>query len=548
MESGKRIALARLTVSQYDAILNHCDSIIFVTDGTGQIIYANDAAERGLNCSFERMRQMDIYQFREEGYTSQSSSAEAIRTRKKALVVYKNNAGEEIAATSIPVFDGRGNITMVVTRSNEMEYILEWQRELDHYRALYERALTQGDSQAVRVVAESPQMKKILSTLQKYAQTDATILLTGESGTGKEVLANYIKQKSRRRGEAFLSINCAAIPNELIESELFGYERGAFTGANKEGKPGIFELADGGSIFLDEVGELPLLAQSKLLRVLESGEFRRVGAKKAQKTDVRIVAATNRDLQEMIAKKQFREDLYYRLCVIPVKIPPLRERVMDIEPIAVQFLDDFNRKYRTERIIPTEMMEHLLGYQWPGNIRELRNVMENYVITGEEPNWAEKRLSVNTHINEPFQTTDTKMSFAPLKEVMERAEKTHIIAILKACHGDVNEAARRLGIHRSVLYKKSISIGCGCAWERNKSDQVRCKWKRAAAGKVRYGRSGRRRIASGAILRRFFMLKRSTSPGESMGGFACRSAGTSAWEGCLKTKKYSCFRDQDSSI
>lgn len=454
MESGKRIALARLTVSQYDAILNHCDSIIFVTDGAGQIIYANDAAERGLNCSFEKMKRMDIYQFRKEGYTSKSSSEEAIRTRKKALVVYKNNSGEEIAATSIPVFDAKGNITMVVTRSNEMEYILEWQKAVDHYRVLYERALMHENSQAVKIIAESPQMKKILSILQKYAQTDATILLTGESGTGKEVLANYIKQKSNRCGETFLSINCAAIPNDLIESELFGYDRGAFTGANKEGKPGIFELADGGSIFLDEVGELPLLAQSKLLRVLESGEFIRVGAKKVQKTDVRIVAATNRNLQEMVEKKQFREDLYYRLCVIPVKIPPLRERVMDIEPLALQFLDSFNRKYRVERMIPPGMMEHLLAYQWPGNIRELRNMMENYVITGEEPNWVEKSLATSTKNNPPAQELEAEGSCTPLKEIMERAEKTHIKATLKACHGDVNEAARRLGIHRSVLYKK----------------------------------------------------------------------------------------------
>lgn len=180
----------------------------------------------------------------------------------------------------------------------------------------------------------------------------------------------------------------------------------------------------------------------------------RVGAKKVQKTDVRIVAATNRNLQEMVEKKQFREDLYYRLCVIPVKIPPLRERVMDIEPLALQFLDSFNRKYRAERMIPPGMMEHLLAYQWPGNIRELRNMMENYVITGEEPNWVEKSLATSTKNNPPAQELEAEGSCTPLKEIMERAEKTHIKATLKACHGDVNEAARRLGIHRSVLYKK----------------------------------------------------------------------------------------------
>lgn len=299
-------------------------------------------------------------------------------------------------------------------------------------------------------------MREILATLEKYAQSDAAILLTGESGTGKEVLANYIKRNSARHDDAFLSVNCAAIPNELIESELFGYERGAFTGANRDGKPGIFELANGGTIFLDEVGELSLVAQSKLLRVLENGEFRRVGGSKTHKADVRVISATNRDLKKMITQGQFRADLYYRLCVIPVEIPPLREREEDIRPLSELFLGIFNRKYRMERRLSPELLTRLLCYPWPGNIRELRNVLENYVITGSEP----ELWSGGPSNAEPPSAPPPEPAYdAPLRTVLERTEQNCVRSVLERCGWDVPLAAEQLGIHRSVLYKKMAKYG-----------------------------------------------------------------------------------------
>lgn len=453
MEQQKRIRLAGLTIAQYDAILNHCNSNIFVTDGEGRVLYANGAAERALNCTFDRLRQMDIYQLRADGYTTHSSSADAIKTKRKSFAVYKNNLGEEIATTSTPVLDGEGNIELVVTRSDEVGSILAQQKELDRYRTLYQQMLTRSDSPTVTLIAEDPHMKEIVQTLKKYAQSDVTILLTGESGTGKEVLAGLIRQHSLRRDMPFLSINCAAVPNDLIESELFGYEKGAFTGASREGKPGLFELANGGTIFLDEVGELSLMAQSKLLRVLESGEFMRVGGQKVQKTNVRIVAATNRDLKTMISQKEFRADLYYRLCVLPVSIPPLRERPLDIDTLARHFLEMFNRKHRQERPLPPELLSGLRAYSWPGNIRELRNTMENYVITGEPPRLAEEAKPVPAAAL-PRAAALSAEPAGSLREVVERAEKAQIQAVLKLCGGDVSRAAERLGIHRSVLYKK----------------------------------------------------------------------------------------------
>ena len=185
MEQQKRIRLAGLTIAQYDAILNHCNSNIFVTDGEGRVLYANGAAERALNCTFDRLRQMDIYQLRADGYTTHSSSADAIKTKRKSFAVYKNNLGEEIATTSTPVLDGEGNIELVVTRSDEVGSILAQQKELDRYRTLYQQMLTRSDSPTVTLIAEDPHMKEIVQTLKKYAQSDVTILLTGESGTGK---------------------------------------------------------------------------------------------------------------------------------------------------------------------------------------------------------------------------------------------------------------------------------------------------------------------------------------------------------------------------
>lgn len=452
MEQQKRIHLAGLTIEQYDAILNHCNSNIFVTDGRGVILYVNNAAERALNCTFDRLRQMDIYQLREGGYTTHSSSDDAIRTKRKAFAIYQNNLGEEIATTSIPVLDAGGEVELVVTRSDELGSILAQQKELDRYRSLYRQMLTRSDSPSATLIAEDPHMKEIVRTLKKYAQSDVTILLTGESGTGKEVLAGYIRQNSSRSKDAFLSINCAAVPNELIESELFGYEKGAFTGAKREGKPGMFELANGGTIFLDEVGELSLMAQSKLLRVLESGEFMRVGGQTVQKADVRIIAATNRDLKAMIEQKQFRADLYYRLCVLPVEIPPLRERPLDIDALARHFLRVFNRKHRQDREMISGLLEGLRAYSWPGNIRELRNTMENYVITGDLPPLAEE-TGFSPCPDHPVSAprADTLL---PLREAVEQTEKAQIRAALRLTGGDVAEAAKQLGIHRSVLYKK----------------------------------------------------------------------------------------------
>ncbi|MFN3386043.1 MAG: sigma-54 interaction domain-containing protein [Candidatus Thermochlorobacter sp.] len=235
-----------------------------------------------------------------------------------------------------------------------------------------------------QIIGESPEIKRLVALAEQVAQTDVTVLITGESGTGKEVFAKFIHEHSRRADKTFIPINCGAIPESILESELFGHERGAFTGADRQRK-GYFESADGGTIFLDEIGETPLEVQVKLLRVLETGEFQRVGSSHTLRCDTRVIAATNRRLEEEIAKKRFREDLYYRLRTVELHIPPLRERRSDILLLTEKFVRDFERKHGLKFVgFTAEATELLLSYHYPGNVRELRNIIESLIVLERE--------------------------------------------------------------------------------------------------------------------------------------------------------------------
>ena len=301
-------------------------------------------------------------------------------------------------------------------------------------------------------IFRSSQSKATLRQALKVSRYTSNVMIYGESGVGKEIIARIIHQNSERKTFPMIKINCAAIPENLLESELFGYEKGSFTGANAKGKIGLWEAAQSGTLFLDEVGELPLSFQAKLLRVLETGEVMRVGGTRIVKTDVRLIAATNRDLRRMAAEGRFREDLYYRLNVMPLFLPPLRERREDILPLAELFLAKNNRKYGLSRALTQEMRRGLLAYGWPGNIRELRNVIERYAISGrmdiQSPAAAAPAVPAGAG-REPEMAEET-----PLHEACARFEQAYIQKALDACGGSVSKAARRLGIHRSLLYKK----------------------------------------------------------------------------------------------
>ena len=327
-----------------------------------------------------------------------------------------------------------------------------------------------GDTGRFGLVGQSPAMQGVYNIIEKVAGTPSTVLITGESGTGKELIARALHLESPRKDQPLIKVNCAAIPDTLIESELFGYEKGAFTGATRS-KPGRFELADGGTLFLDEIGEIPSEMQVKLLRALQEGEFERVGGIKTISVDVRLVAATNRNLLEEIERGAFREDLYYRLNVVPIHVPPLRDRVVDISDLVDHILDKFRERLNKEVTgVDQEAMRALMGYHWPGNVRELENMLERSILFCEEKVIAEEDLPEEV-LNRaacapPAAAAETAVPTDPdasLKDVVraetERVERQMIIAALEETGGNVTHAARRLKISRKSLQTKMKEQG-----------------------------------------------------------------------------------------
>ncbi|RYD04552.1 hypothetical protein N752_14360 [Desulforamulus aquiferis] len=300
-------------------------------------------------------------------------------------------------------------------------------------------------------------LMEVINVARKVATTNAAVLIRGESGTGKELVAKAIHQTSTRNEKPFNVINCAAIPRSLFESEMFGYEGGAFTGADKRGKQGIFELSDGGTLFLDEIGELPPEMQVKLLRVIQDGIFFRVGGSVPVKVDVRLIAATNRYLEEMINKGEFREDLYYRLNVVSLELPPLRERREDIPELVYLFLQEFSQLYN-KQITKLEpgVMATFLSYSWPGNIRQLKNVIERMVILSEGDTVPESAIPDSLRVTSQQDQIGTTIGLA---SVTEQTERDLIVRTLKQVNGNRSEAARMLGIPRSTLYYKMHQLG-----------------------------------------------------------------------------------------
>jgi len=297
------------------------------------------------------------------------------------------------------------------------------------------------------IITKSSKMQRMIELIKVVAKSNATVLITGESGTGKELVARAIHSQSHRQSKPFVAVSCAALPESLLESELFGHEKGSFTGAYAR-KKGKFEFANGGTLFLDEIGEMSANIQVHLLRVLEEKEFSRVGGNEPIRVDVRVVSATNRDLRKAIEKGEFREDLYYRLNVVPIELPPLRERKEDIPLLAQHFLNKFaleNKKEVSE--FSPEATEFLLGYDWPGNVRELENAIERAVILAKD--------SLITIADLPQENMSLARSTMPGKNLRE-VEKEHILDVLGETGGNYSEAARLLGITRMTLYKKAI--------------------------------------------------------------------------------------------
>ncbi|NSW92639.1 MAG: sigma 54-interacting transcriptional regulator, partial [Firmicutes bacterium] len=390
-----------------------------------------------------------------EGYFTESASLVVIQTRSPATVIYTCKTGKKLMAKGKPIFDAEGNLVRIVNTVWDITELMNMENRVEEARTFSDDGKHTMKLDAMEdFVARSEKMLEVLDLAMRVAKVDSTVLVLGESGVGKEIIAKIIHRAGKDNQGPFVKVNCASIPENLLESELFGYEKGSFTGASKEGKIGMFQLADGGTILLDEIGEIPTHLQAKLLRVLQDKEIIPVGGTKARKIDVRVIAATNRNLTDMVKKGQFREDLYYRLNVVPIFIPPLRERKEDIASLLVYFMGKYNKKYNTNKKLSNEIIDYLTDYSWPGNVRELQNFVERMIVITKDDSISYEDIKDYFVDGDGISLFEEKKQGTSLKEQLESLERSIIEKTLKRL-GSTRKAGKELGIDQSTVVRKA---------------------------------------------------------------------------------------------
>ena len=439
-------------------ILDNSYDEIFVVDEKGVVLYVNSASEQHYGLKAKDMIGRDTRELVEQGYYFPFIIPEVLKKRKRIHAEQKTNVGKRLMVTATPVFNNKGEIELIVENSRDITQLEAFRQDLEKANELVRRyrkevkKLRESQLDNLDFIAHSDKMRSILELAQHIAEVDTNVLLLGETGSGKGVLARYIHKISTRKHGPFFAVNCAAIPHELLESELFGYCKGAFTGASKEGKKGLFELADEGTLLLDEIAEVPLQLQAKLLEVIQEHRFIPVGGVEPKEVDVRILAATNRDLKSMVKEKKFRNDLYYRLNVIEIEIPPLRERTRDIMPLIYLFLNRFDKRHGTRHQISKEVLDCLLEYNWPGNIRELEHIMERLSVTTRETTITPDNLplyicNISDRASKEFFNT-----LIPLKKAVEEVTRQLIVKAYKQW-GSSYKVASALHISQTKAYR-----------------------------------------------------------------------------------------------
>lgn len=449
---AKEKLLWRIIDSSFDGI--------FMTDAQGEILYCNESYLGISGLKRENLIGRNIGKLVESGEIPDACSPEVIRTHRPLTKVIDYYQGMSALVTSIPIFDDAGRLVRVFSNVRDITELIRLKEQLKNTKDLneeYRRRLWQVEHgrEDARMLTASPVMENIVRLATRIAGIASPVLIQGESGVGKDMLVRLIHDSSENsRERPFVQINCSAIPATLLESELFGYEAGAFTGAAKKGKVGLFELADKGTLFLDEIGDMPLALQAKLLDVLQTGKMFRVGGTKTVQIRTRVIAATNNNLEKMLAEGRFRQDLYYRLNVIPIYVPPLRERREDIVPLLAHFIEKKNREFGLSRKFSPRVMDALTDYGWPGNVRELRNTVEQMMVTAEGDVIDESHLP--SHIAKGAVGQERTAGFGEdgdLKTAVAAVER-EVIGKALAAAGTLRQAADKLGIDLSTLVRK----------------------------------------------------------------------------------------------
>lgn len=468
-EIESEIAYRREITNDFEEILEGSFDGILVTDAEGKILFANSSYERVAEIKRSEMEGKYMRDLINPVWMQEPVSH--IVAREKTVISKRQvvKSGRHIMVTGRPLFDDKENIRKIIINARDITEIYNLTEELQKAResekAYFDRVdtpLTGTDDSDKRILAISEPMKQVLSLAEKVANFQVTVLVLGESGVGKEEIAKFIHQHSIRKDKPFVVVNCGAIPDNLLESELFGYEKGAFTGAVQAGKQGLFEAAEDGTIFLDEIGEIPLDLQVKLLRFLESKEIRRVGSVNTKIVDVRIIAATNCDLLEMVKEGTFREDLYYRLNVVQIEVPPLRKRIADIMPLASLFINRYNKKYNQEKKLTYDLVKALERYSWPGNVRQLKNIMENMVIVSNNEYLQPEDLPWNESgkKNATVKLIDSlsENEELGLNEALDALER-QILTQAKETYGTTRKIAEKLKVNQSTIVRKMQKYG-----------------------------------------------------------------------------------------
>lgn len=434
--------------------------VMYVSDNTGKTLRVSSSCKEFWSEDADKLVGRNVVELEKEGVFKPSITRLVLEKKEKVTTIQTTINNKKLLVTGAPIKNEQGEIIRIVNASRDITEIENLQNEVSALKTIleeYQLEIAQmqhsifGDN---KIIFQSKLMGDCLELARRLSKVNSTVLITGESGVGKELVANYIHLLSKRNNKPIVKINCSAIPENLLEYELFGSDKGVFNNDDK-GKMGMFEFANEGTLYLDEVGDITYALQTKLLRVLQEQEIRRLGSNQTIKLDVRIIASTNKDLFEMVKKGLFREDLYYRLNVVPMQLPSLRARPEDIAPLANYFVSFFNQQYDKNKKLSSEAIYYLENYTWPGNVRELRNIIERAVVTVEKEDIVDELISLIPSISSANEDAVDVSKIIPLKECIEIAERK-LLALASEKYSSTIEIAKVLEVNQSTISRKLL--------------------------------------------------------------------------------------------